>query len=108
MFDLLAQIIGLTIQTGNSLHSWLSCAVLKSECKQFILSCAIFFCICLKLWESCFLVHKTRSHLRCFTIFYNLLSAKNELYRGCDAYHSISNLKGYYPHTLKFEPKLFS
>lgn len=43
MFDLLAQIIELTIQTGNSLHSQLSCTVLKSECKQCILSCAIFF-----------------------------------------------------------------
>lgn len=44
MFDLLAQIIGLTIQTGNSLHSRLSCTVLKSECKQLYFKlCNIFF-----------------------------------------------------------------
>lgn len=44
MFDLLAQIIGLKIQTANSLHSRLSCTVLKSECKQLCFKlCNIFF-----------------------------------------------------------------
>lgn len=63
MFDLLVQIIGLTIQTGNSLRSQLSCTVLKSECKQLYFKLCNIFCICLKLWESCSLVRKTRLHL---------------------------------------------